>query len=104
MEVVLVKCFAYVHCFVNKLHITIISGNGIFLINMCLTWAQVICLICIPKDRELGVFISDKSQVPVLQLLCNTSGKADSFHANMNEITRFFLYVHLKDLIMVKCG
>ena len=41
------------------------------------TWAQVICLICMPKARGpqalgLRAYISGKSRVPMLQLLCNT--------------------------------
>ena len=42
------------------------------------TWARVVCLICLPKAqgpqaRGLKVDISGRSQVPMLQLLCNTS-------------------------------
>ena len=36
------------------------------------TWARVICLICMPKARELRVYISGKSRVLMLQLICNT--------------------------------
>ena len=41
------------------------------------TWARVICLICMPKARGpqargLRAYISGKSRVPMLQLLCNT--------------------------------
>jgi len=42
------------------------------------TWARGICLICIPKTRGLQArglwaYISDKSQVHMLQLICNIS-------------------------------
>ena len=41
------------------------------------TWARVIYLICMPKARGpqargLRAYISGKSRVPMLQLLCNT--------------------------------
>ena len=41
------------------------------------TWARVICLICMPKARGsqargLRAYISGKSRVPMLQQLCNT--------------------------------
>ena len=41
------------------------------------TWARVICLICMPKAqgpqaRKLRAYISGKLRVPMLQLLCNT--------------------------------
>ena len=41
------------------------------------TWARGICLICMPKARGpqargLRAYISGKSRVPMLQLLCNT--------------------------------
>ena len=53
---------------------------------------------------DATVFISGKSQVPMLQLLCNTFGKADNFNANTSVITEFYLYACLKDSIMVRCG
>ena len=37
------------------------------------TQARVVCLICTPEARGLRVDISGRPQVPVLQLLCNTS-------------------------------
>ena len=40
----------------------------------------------------------------MLQLLCNTSGKADNLNANTSVITGFYLYACLKDSIMVRCG
>jgi len=57
----------------------------------------------------LDIYVSPKSvklQVPMLQLLCNTFGKADSLNANTNvtTVTGFYLYACLKDLIMVRCG
>ena len=36
------------------------------------TWARVICLICIPKARGPQAYVLGKSRVPMLQLLCNT--------------------------------
>jgi len=38
------------------------------------TWARVICLICMPKGAALGLwaYISGKLWVPMLQILCNT--------------------------------
>ena len=51
-----------------------------------------------PKARGLLVYISGKSRVLVLQLLCNTSSKADSLNANTNVTTVFYLYACLKDL------
>jgi len=65
------------------------------------TWARVIYLICMPKARGLRAYISGKLKVPMLQLLCNTSGKADSVNANTNVTTGFYLYACLKDSIMV---
>ena len=41
------------------------------------TWALVICLICMPKAQGLRAYISGKSRVPMLQLICNTSIQAD---------------------------
>ena len=38
--------------------------------------------------------------VIALQLLCNTSGKADSLNANTSLIAGFYSYACLKDLIM----
>ena len=38
------------------------------------TWMQRICLICMSSSRYTYTYISSKSiQVPMLQLLCNTS-------------------------------
>ena len=42
------------------------------------TWARVICLICMPEARGpqaqgLRAYISGKSRVPMLQLICNIS-------------------------------
>ena len=42
-----------------------------------------------------------QAQGPMLQLLCNTSGKADSLNANISVITGFFSYACLKDSIIV---
>ena len=49
-------------------------------------------------------YISGKSRVPMLQLICNTSVKvkADNLNANTSGITRFVIYACLKDLIMVR--
>ena len=38
------------------------------------TWARGICLICMPKARGLRAYISGKSRVHMLQVICNTSG------------------------------
>ena len=48
--------------------------------------------------------LPDKSRVPVLQVLCNTSGEADSLNANTRVISEFFIYACLNNSIMVKCG
>jgi len=57
-----------------------------------------------PKARGLQAYKSGKSRVPMLQLLCNTSGKADSLNAYTIVITGFYLYACLKDSIMGRCG
>jgi len=46
-------------------------------------------------------YISGKSQVPMLQLLCNTSFKANSLNANTSMSTGFFICACLKGPIMV---
>ena len=38
------------------------------------TWARGICLICMPEARGLRAYISGKSRVHMLQVICNTSG------------------------------
>ena len=50
----------------------------------------------------LQVYKSDKSQVPILQLLCNTSSKADSINANRSVIT--YMHAWKIQLHMVRCG
>ena len=57
-----------------------------------------------PTALGLWAYISGKSQVPMLQLLCNTSSKADSLDANMSLTAELYLYACLKDLIMAECG
>jgi len=57
--------------------------------------------VCIPKARGLQAYISGKSWVPLLQILCNTS-KADSLVANMSVIAVSFIYPCLEDSIMVR--
>ena len=47
------------------------------------TWARVLCLICMPKARGpqargLRAYISGKARVPMLQLICYTSGTLKS--------------------------
>ena len=42
------------------------------------TWAQVIYLVCMPEAQGLRAYILGKSQVPMLQLMCNTSGTLKS--------------------------
>ena len=37
------------------------------------TWAQGICLICMPKARGLRAYISGKSREHILQVICVTS-------------------------------
>ena len=37
------------------------------------TWAQGICLICMPKARGLRAYISGKSREHMLQVICITS-------------------------------
>ena len=54
--------------------------------------------------RGLRAYISGKSRVPMLQVLCNTSGEADSLNANTRVISEFFIYACLNNSIMVKCG
>ena len=49
-------------------------------------------------------YISGKSRVPMLQVLCNTSGEADSLNANTKVTSEFFIYACLNNSIMVKCG
>jgi len=48
--------------------------------------------------------LPDKSRVPVLQVLCNTSGEADSLNANTRVIYEFLTYACLNNSIMFKCG
>ena len=38
------------------------------------TWARGICLICMLEARGLRAYISGKSRVHMLQVICNTSG------------------------------
>ena len=50
---------------------------NIYIHLIVVTWARGICLICMPKTRGpqargLRAYISGKSRVPMLQLLCNT--------------------------------
>ena len=52
--------------------------------------------------QSLRAYISGKSRVPMLQLICNTSIKADSLNANTSGITGFVIYACLKDAIMVR--
>ena len=46
-------------------------------------------------------YVSAKSQVLMLQLLCNTSAKADSLNANTNVTARLCLNACLNDSIMI---
>jgi len=55
---------------------------------------------CMPKAQGLQAYISGKSQVPMLQLLCNTS-KAGSLDADTSVVTVSFIYACLEDSIMV---
>ena len=50
--------------------------------------------------QGLWAYISGKSQVPMLQLLCNTY-KANSLNTNMSTSTWFFIHACLKGQIMV---
>ena len=65
------------------------------------TWVRVIFQKYSQKSkgaaRGLWAYISGKSRVPLLQLLCNTFVKADSLNANMSGITGFVIYAYLKD-------
>ena len=56
------------------------------------------------SPRALGIYISGKSRVPMLQLLCNASSKADSLNANTSLTAGLYLYACLKDSIMAGCG
>ena len=58
----------------------------------------------LPDIYAQRAYKSGKSQVPMLQLICNTSGGADSLIAYVNVITQSFLCTCLKDLIIVRCG
>ena len=54
----------------------IIAANNLLVHLIVVTWARVVCLICMPKARGpqargLRAYISGKSRVPMLQLLCN---------------------------------
>ena len=54
------------------------------------------------ESRGLRAYISGKSRVPMLQLICNTSIMAYSLNFNMSGITGFAIYACLKDSIMVR--
>jgi len=60
------------------------------------TWPRVICLKC-PSPRVQP----EDSRVPMLQLLSNTSVKANSLNANTSTTTGFFIYACRKGPIMV---
>ena len=46
----------------------------IYIYVIVVTWARRICLICMPEARGLRAYISGKSRVHMLQVICNTSG------------------------------
>ena len=46
--------------------------QGVYVIVV--TWARGICLICMPEAQGLRAYISGKSRVHILQVICNTSG------------------------------
>jgi len=54
-----------------------------------------------PAALGLWAYISGKSLVPMLQLLCNTF-KADSLDANTSVVNASFTYASLEDLIMAR--
>ena len=60
------------------------------------------CNMGMPKAQGLRAYISDKSRVLMLQLICNTSIQADSLDANTSVTTGFILYACLKDSIIVR--
>ena len=57
----------------------------------------MIYLICMPKAQRLWAYISGKSQVPVLQLFCNTSGKVDSLHTSTSA-TKRILFICMPEI------
>ena len=54
------------------------------------------------QPEHCGHTFLAKSQVPMLQLICNTSVKADSLNADTSGIIGFVIYTCLKDSIMVR--
>jgi len=58
-----------------------------------------------PEGTAWGLqpYISNKSLMLMLQLLFNTSGKADSLNGNTSAITGFF-YMHAWMMIMISRG
>ena len=67
-------------CFPNQLYLVeatyeLVEQVSIYLLYVIVvTWAQVICLMHMPKARRLRAYILDKAQVPMLQLISYTSG------------------------------
>ena len=90
----------------------VILSNWLWIKNNCFPHTFYSCNMgtsdlsdmCAQSLRAAGIYISGKSQVPMLQLLCNTSSKADNLNVNTSVITRFFLYACLKGSIMARCG
>ena len=73
--------------------------------NFPVTISQgLVHFIVVTCTRGLRAYISGKSRVPMLQVLCNTSGEADNLNANTRVISEFFIYACLNNSIMVKCG
>ena len=57
----------------------------------------MIFLICMPKARGLRAYISGKSQVPMLQLICNTFVQVDSLDVNTS-VTNGSFYMHARKI------
>ena len=67
-------------------------------------WKDFFSILYARNLEGLRAYISGKSRVPMLQVLCNPSGEADSLNGNARVISEFFIYVCLNNSIMVKCG
>ena len=62
----------YVKCgtkTIYTVHICSDHNSTVVLHFLVVTWARVVCLMCVSTAFALWAYISGKSQVPVLQLL-----------------------------------
>ena len=68
----------YIATYMHTAKSAMIFKNTYTIHVIVVTQAQVLCLICIPEARGLRAYISGKARVPVLQLICYTSGTLKS--------------------------